>query len=29
MDAPPQKLALSRLLNIFGPWFGLFLVVGL
>ena len=29
MDAPNQKLALSRLLNIFGPWFGLLLVVGL
>jgi ribose transport system permease protein len=29
MDAPPQKLAISRLLNIFGPWFGLLLVVGL
>ena len=29
MDAPNQKLAIGRLLNIFGPWFGLVLVVGL
>ncbi len=29
MDTPNQKLAIGRLLNIFGPWFGLVLVVGL
>ena len=29
MDAPNQKVAIGRLLNVFGPWFGLVLVLGL